>query len=69
MQKPVPAQPASALIDQRIKGIGGRDGDVGRAIDLHEGEEIDATAVKVLIRAAVAGAEPRRQGKAGRLPR
>src|SRR5271156_1257518 len=30
------------------------DGNVRRAIDIHEGEEIDATAFKALIRAAVA---------------
>jgi hypothetical protein len=30
------------------------DGNVRRAIDIHEGEEIDATALKALIRAAVA---------------
>ena len=31
-----------------------RDGNVRRAIDIHEGEEIDANAFKALIRAAVA---------------
>ena len=30
------------------------DGNVRRAIDIHEGEEIDANAFKALIRAAVA---------------
>ena len=30
------------------------DGDVRRAIDIHEGEEVDASAFKVLVRAAVA---------------
>jgi hypothetical protein len=43
------------------------DGNVRRAIDIHEGEEVDAGAFKALVRAAVAlnasGAKrPRRQG-------
>ncbi len=32
----------------------GLDGNVRRAIDIHEGEEIDAKAFKALVRAAVA---------------
>jgi len=52
MKKPVPVASASALIDERIKELG--DGDVRRAIDIHEGEKIDEAALKNLIRAAVA---------------
>ena len=44
------------------------DGNVRRAIDIHEGEEIDANAFKALVRAAVAlntsgGKKPTRQRK------
>lgn len=39
------------------------DGNVRRAIDLHEGETIDGEALKALIRAAVAlNAEPKKKG-------
>jgi hypothetical protein len=54
----------SDLIDARIKGASlsdpsglfnaSLDGDVRRAIDLHQGDEVDTKALKALIRAAVA---------------
>jgi hypothetical protein len=46
------------------------EGNVRRAIDIHEGEELDAPALKALIRAAVAlnvsgkkGPSPKRRGR------
>ena len=63
-------QSASELIDKRIAELGdwrgetlsrmrklfnaSLDGNARRAIDIHEGEEVDAGAFKELIRAAVA---------------
>jgi len=38
------------------------DGNTRRAIDVHEGEEIDEEALKALFRAAVAANAPRRKG-------
>jgi hypothetical protein len=40
------------------------DGNTRRAIDLHEGEEVDAGAFKALIRAAVAFNTSGRKGRA-----
>jgi hypothetical protein len=65
MKKPVPVEPASAIIDATFaKGAALKDpsglfnssldGNVRRAIDIHEGEKVDETALKDLIRAAVA---------------
>jgi hypothetical protein len=46
------------------------DGNVRRAIDIGEGEQVDADAFKALVRAAVAlnSAQRRRQSRNGRLP-
>jgi hypothetical protein len=45
--------PASELIDERIAGL---DGNARRAIDIREGEEVDAEAFKALILAAAPAA-------------
>lgn len=44
----------AALADPGKLFNASRDGNARRAIDLHEGEEVDASAFKALIRAAVA---------------
>jgi len=44
----------AALADPKRLFNAGLDGNARRAIDLHEGEEIDAAAFKALVRAAVA---------------
>ena len=45
------------------------EGNVRRAIDIHEGEEVDATAFKALVREAVALNEAGKKGKAAKRPK
>jgi hypothetical protein len=45
------------------------EGNVRRAIDIHEGEEVDATAFKALVREAVALNEAGKKAKAAKRPR
>jgi hypothetical protein len=53
----------ASLKDQAGLFNSGLEGNVRRAIDLHEGEEIDAVAFKALIRAAVAANTSARKTK------
>lgn len=53
MSEPVPAESAAVMIDRKIQELGDWRGKT-LAIDIREGEYIDAAALKELIRAAVA---------------
>jgi hypothetical protein len=45
------------------------EGNVRRAIDIHEGEDVDATAFKALVREAVALNEAGKKTKAAKRPK
>ena len=54
MKKPVAVESASALADPSRLFNSSLEGNLRRAIDIHEGDTVDEVALKALIRAAVA---------------